>query len=144
MPTNAQNVGRDVSIDVVSANGQVRRFPIRTGFSSKQDTVAIKTKGADGRLYFAELPDGWSGSLDFERASSALDDYFAATEEDYYAGRNLDVLSITETIREVNGAVTQWRYTNVAMKYDDAGSKTGDATIKQKVSWMADRRRKIA
>lgn len=143
MPANGFNVGRDVSIDIIGPSGPLR-VPIRTGFTSKQETNSIKIKAADGNIYLAELPDGWSGTLDYERASSTLDDYFALLEQNYYSGLNLQSLSITETITEVNGAITQYRYTQVVLKYDDAGAKAGDQTIKQKVAWMASRRLKIA
>ena len=133
------------SLDVVSQKtGGVIRFPIRTGFSKKQETNDIKVKRADGVTDNLVIPDGWTGTLDFERASSALDDYFANMEADYYNGKNNDVLSITETIVEANGAVTQYRFTAVALKYSDAGSWQGDSTVKQKVDWMASKRLKIA
>jgi hypothetical protein len=142
MPIGDFNVGKDVTVDVITAAGPLRAT-IRTGFSSKQDTSPLTVKGSDGINRHAEVPEGWSGSLDYERADSRLDDYFAQLEEAYYSGLNTRAISITETIREVNGAVSQYRYTGVVMKLDDAGSKMSDQTIKQKVSWRAARRIKV-
>lgn len=65
-------------------------------------------------------------------------------EANYYAGINEQPATITETITEVNGQVTQYRYLNVLFKLDDAGSKAGDQTVKQKLSFVAARRTKIA
>jgi hypothetical protein len=142
MPANGYTIGRDVSLDIIGPNGPLR-FGIRTGFSAKPEYNDIKVKRADGITDNAFIPDGWTGSFDYERGNSTLDDYFAGVESDYYAGLNIKNVSITETIVENTGAVTQWRYTNVALKYDDAGSKSGDTTVKQKVSWAASRRLKI-
>ncbi|MBI1214125.1 MAG: hypothetical protein GC190_21900 [Alphaproteobacteria bacterium] len=144
MPVNGFTIGRDVTVDIVSKKKGILRFPIRTGFSRKQDVVELKSKGLDGIIRHGTIPDGWSGSFDFDRSSSELDDYIAQEEADYYAGRNSDEISFTETITEANGSITQYRYTGVAMKYTDAGNLAGDSKVTQKVDWMASKRQKIA
>lgn len=144
MPVSGFTVGRDVSIDIVSAKKGLVRFPIKTGFSRKQESVQIKSKGLDGIIRFGVVPDGWSGSIEIDRASSDVDDYFAEAEADYYAGRNIDTVSITETVVEPTGATTQYRYTGVALQYSDAGSLKGDDKVPLKIDWMASKRLKIA
>lgn len=144
MPVSGFTVGRDVSLDIVSKKKGILRFPIRTGFSRKQESVELKSKGLDGVIRFGTIPDGWSGNFDLDRASSELDDYIASEEADYYAGRNSDEISFTETITEPNGALTQYRYTGVCMKYSSAGDLAGDQKVTQKVDWMASKRIKIA
>lgn len=144
MPANGLNIGKDQVLDVVTQSRGVLRLAIRTGFDSKQMTQSINHEGADGRNRFAELPSGWEGSFDFDRASSALDDYFAQVEDDYYTGAPGDVITITETISEVSGAVTKYVYTGVALKFDSAGTKGGNKLIPQKVTFRAARRLKVA
>lgn len=143
MPANGYSVGRDVAVDIIAPSGLPLRLRVRTGFSSKQETNDIKVKRADGGVDHLVIPDGWTGSLDYERGSSDLDDYFAALESTYFAGGSYGPTSITETITNPDSSISQYRYTNVALKYDDAGAKTGDNTIKQKVTWMASRRIRI-
>jgi hypothetical protein len=94
-------------------------------------------------MLFSELPAGWSGGFDLDRADSTLDDFFAQSESDYYGGVASPIISITETISEVNGAQSQYRYTGVALKFDDGGNKGADKVISQKVSFKAARRIKI-
>jgi hypothetical protein len=53
-------------------------------------------------------------------------------------------VTITETIAEVSGAITQYRYLGALLKLDDAGDYAGDATVKQKVSFVCSRRVKVA
>jgi hypothetical protein len=101
-------------------------------------------KGLDGISRPVRFFDGWTGGFDLERQDSTVDDYFAQLEANYYAGLNEAPVSITETITEVSGAVTQYRYLGVLLKLDDAGDKAGDSTIKQKLSFMASRRVKVA
>lgn len=143
MPVNNFNVGKDVSLDIIGPNGPIR-FNLITAFDAKQDTSEVKVKGLDGITRPVVFYDGWSGSFSAERQDSTMDDYFAQLESQYYAGVNQSSLTIMETITEVSGAVSQYRYIGVILKYDDAGSWSGDATVKQKFSFMASRRIKVA
>lgn len=143
MPINGFTVGRDVSLDIVGASGPVR-FSLITKFTSKQDVKDNRVKGIDGITRPVRFFDGWSGSFDIERQDSTVDDYFSQLEANYYAGLNEASVTITETITEVSGAITQYRYTGVLLKLDDAGDYAGDSTVKQKISFVASRRIKVA
>ncbi len=140
MPMNGYSVGRDVALTLNDPILGVLRFAIRTGFSAKQETNDIKVKRLDGIVDHLVLPDGWTGTFDFERRNGSLDDYIASREADYYQGVNSQTLKLTETITNSDGTISQYRYTGLVLKYEDAGSWTGDQTVKQKVSWMASRR----
>lgn len=143
MPANGYTVGRDVVVDITTPLGPVN-FQVRTGFMKKQETNDIKVKRADGITDYLFLPDGWSGTLDYERQDSQIDDYFAGLEQAYYVGINLGSATITETIQETNGNLSQYRYEGCVFKLDDAGSSGGDETIKQKIGWSASRRKKVS
>lgn len=143
MPLNGFSVGRDVSLDIIGHAGPLR-FNLVTGFNSKPDITDQKIKGLDGITRHVRFPDGWSGAFDVTRSDSTIDDYFAQIEANYYAGLNEQPCTITETITEVSGAVTQYRYLQVLLKLDDAGQWQGDQTVKQKVSFVAARRVKVS
>ena len=143
MSVNGFSVGRDINLTIVTANGPLN-LSLITGFQSAPETAETKVKGLDGVTRHVRFWDGWRGSFSVERADSKVDDYFAALEANYYAGLNEQPATITETITEVSGAVTQYRYLNVLMKLDDAGSWAGDQTVKQKLSFVAAQRQKIA
>ena len=97
MPINGFSVGRDISLDITGPQGPLR-FNLITGFRSKPDITDQKIKGLDGITRHARFPDGWSGSFNIERQDSAVDDYFAQLEANYYAGLNENPVTITETI----------------------------------------------
>jgi hypothetical protein len=143
MPLNGFSVGRDISLDIIGPSGPLR-FNLITGFNSKPDITDQKIKGLDGITRHVRFPDGWSGSFDITRSDSTIDDYFAQLEANYYAGLNEQPITITETITEVSGAVTQYRYLQVLLKLDDAGQWQGDQAVKQKLSFVAARRVKVA
>lgn len=143
MPMNNFSLGRDVSLDIAASNGQIVSFNLVTSFDKKQMTNKIKIKGIDGVTRYLEVPDGWEGSIDVTRGDRRLDDYVDQLEADYYAGKNVQAQSITETISEPDGAISQWRYEGVMFRLDDGGKFEGDKEVKQKLSWCASRRRKV-
>jgi len=141
MPVNNYSVGRDVSLVLVGASGIVS-LGLITGFSSKQGQIDIKIRPLNSAPVNLVLPDGWTGSFKLERQDSSADDYFANLENNYYAGLNNLPLQINETIQESSG-ITQYRYTQVYLKFDDTGDWAGDKSVPQSVSFVASRRQKI-
>lgn len=147
MPVNTGfgtlNIGKDIQLDVTLPNNQVLQFNFITAFNAKQNTKELDSKGIDGINRLASLPDTWSGDFTIDRASSNLDDYFAAVEAGYYANGTLNAVRITETKTEANGVITQYRYDGVALSYTDAGTWTGDAYVKQKLAFKASKKIKV-
>jgi hypothetical protein len=143
MPLNGFSVGRDITLDVNGPTGPIR-LNLITGFTRKQDTTDVRVKGLDGSTRHLVFYDGWSGSFDLERQDSVVDDLFSQLESDYYSGLNTPGMTITETITEVDGSVSQYRYTDVVLRLDDAGDWRGENSVKQRIGFMARRRFKVA
>lgn len=144
MPLNDFNIGNDWTIDIFDPiNGGIQSWSLQTGFSKKQNSTRVTSNGLDGLTRIADIPDTWEGTLTFDRASSAIDNYFAARDEAYYAGRVQPPCTITETIREVDGGITQWRYEGVSLTYDNGGNAQGKDKVEVSVNWIAGRRRKV-
>jgi hypothetical protein len=140
LPVNSFNVGRDLTLQIVGFDGSIEEFSLQTAYDSKQETHNIKIMGMDGTVRFLDLPAGWKGTCTYNRQDSVLDRYFARMESTYYSGINVQAATITETITEVDGSLSQFRYTGVVFKLDDAGSWQGDKEVTQKMSWSASRR----
>lgn len=145
MPINSQSIGKDVSIDILTARGPLN-VPAAaiTNFTSQAQTSTESRKGLDGKTRNAVFPDGWQGTFEVDRMSDALDAYWASYEEDYHNGVNLLAGTITETIREPDGSISQYRYTGVVLNFTSAGGKQANQVIKQTLTFMASRRLKVA
>ncbi|MDE3022874.1 MAG: hypothetical protein KGI54_13630 [Pseudomonadota bacterium] len=143
MPLNNFSVGRDISLDIIGPQGPLR-FNLITNFTSKQDATEQKVKGLDGIMRPLRFFDGWTGSFSLERMDSTVDDYFSQLEANYYAGLNENPVTITETIQEPTGGVSQYRFMGVLLSLHDDGAWSADATVKQTLGFMASRRVKIA
>lgn len=115
-----------------------------TRFSAKQISTEDSRMGLDGVVRHVQFFKGWQGSFMLDRRNSVVDDYFALLESNYWKGIERLAASMTTTIQESTGGVTQWRYTNLLAKYDDAGDYAGDATVSSSMSWIASKRLKIA
>jgi hypothetical protein len=144
----AFNIGRDGATLNIVANGSPLKPTILTNFESSQESTNLKSRPLNGPPIFQEVPDGWKGSFDVDRGDSTLDDYFAQFEAGFYAGEDVTVISILHTIAApavgAVGALSQYLYSGVVLKLENAGSYKGDAKVEQKVSFMASTRTKVA
>jgi hypothetical protein len=143
MPVNNFSVGRDINLTIVTASGPLS-FNLLTDFQSKQDTTKTRIKGIDGKTRWVRFFDGWSGTFKVERRDRTVDDYFSQLEAAYYAGVNEQAVSITDIKAEPDGSLSQYRYYGVLLDLDDAGNWSGDATVKQSISFVCERRIIIA
>lgn len=147
MPVNTSfgtlNIGKDVVLDITLPDNSVLSVDITTGFTCKQNTRALDSKGLDGINRVADIPDTWSGDFMIDRASSNVDDYFAALEAGYYSGATVNAVRITQTIQEADGTVSQYRFDGVALNLNDAGNWQGDNYVKQQIAWRASKRIKV-
>lgn len=143
MPVNNFSTGRDVTLVVSTPTGPMDLTGI-TNFTKKQMNTKLKSKGLDGIPRHGTIPDGWGGSLRFDRLSPNLDRFFALQEAGYYAGQNLQSGTILETISEADGSLSQYRYVGVVVTFDDAGDASADKKVEQTVSWEAETRLLVA
>jgi hypothetical protein len=144
MPANGFTVGKDVAINIVTPSGTFA-LPITTKSFDKKPRYN-KQVGVyiDGNARGFNAPIGWDLSFTLDRSSSVVDDFFAAQEAGYFAGLDTLSASVSETITEANGSVSQYRYTGVILALDDAGNYVGDAKVNQALSAFASRRLKVA
>lgn len=145
MPMNGSNLGRDVSIDIVTPYGAIQIDPsMITSFTPTPGSVNEKRKGLDGTPRHYIIPDGYSGSITVERSDSTLDDWWARFEADYYAGVQLPASTITETITNADGTVSQFRYVGVMLDVNSLGERRADQPITMNLSFVASKRLKVA
>jgi hypothetical protein len=140
MPVAGFTIGRDVSIKINMPQGPVK-FSNITKFTKQQISTGIESKGLDGTDRFGEIPSGWQGTIEVDRANGNLDRAFAYLEGLYYSGKNVPGSTITEVITEVDGSTTTFRFTGVSFKFDNAGDAAGDQKVTQTFSWKGSRRK---
>lgn len=143
VPNGALNTGKDVSIDVALQDGRILRLGNVTSFARKPKVKKLTSLGIDGVPRNAVLPEGWDLDIEIDRQDSEIDDWWANYEADYYAGRTVRNLIITETIIEVDGSLSQYRYEGVALQLNSAGDFKSDSFVKMKLTGEAAFRKKV-
>jgi hypothetical protein len=139
MPYNDFTIGRDVSFQMTSPIGGPMTFRNVTGFDAKPQYNKIRSKGLDGVNRGAEIPDGWEGTIQLDRADDSVKTFFVNIEANYYAGQNIGAGMINETITNPDRSTSQYRYTGVVFSLADAGSYKGDEKVTQTVNFFAAR-----
>jgi hypothetical protein len=89
------------------------------------------------------LPWGWSGSFELERGSPAVDLFFANAEAAWMDGGTYNVAQLFTYITETDGSTSTFAFDNIALKLSDAGSYKGDSSVKQRIDFIANRRRSV-
>jgi len=145
MPASAYNVGADAVFTLFTSAGIIDTDASAgvTSFKAKQLTTLIKDIRISGQMYPKHLPEGWEGSFIYTRVDSALDDYFADLEASYYQGNDLPTGTITQTITNVDGTISEYRFEDLALMLDDAGNYEGNKEVKMGISFVAGRRIKV-
>ena len=65
----------------------------------------------------AELPKGWEGSFEVERGNSAVDDFIAAAENQFYAGNGrVPTGTLYQYVTETDGITSTYQYDSVVFK----------------------------
>lgn len=143
MPSNDFNIGRDVAIDFVDPELGPQRWSIKTGWEATPQFDQVSSKALDGVPRQDSIPNGWRLSIDMDRASGGMDAYVARREAAYFNGQIVPLITVTETIQEVGGSVSVYRYTGCSVMPGATTWRGNDAT-KQRMELFARRRIKAA
>jgi hypothetical protein len=141
MPVNNMSIGKDVSVVIITATGSLN-IPAAaiTKFDVQPVTDNETRMGMDGVTRALVVPTAWKGNFDVDRMNSSIEDWWAANEVAYFAGQNIPSGTITETISNPDGSISQYRYTGVVFDLNDLGSREPSKVIKQKLGFVASRR----
>lgn len=142
MPVDGLDSGIQHKVSWIDSTG-ILRFQLIESFQSKEDATTNKHVQMNGEVRHPKFHMGWSGSFVLERSGDFMDSYIAAQEADYLRGIDQRPVTITETITEVDGTVSQWQYTNAVLTLENAGDWTGIEITKQNVTFQARRKIKI-
>jgi hypothetical protein len=140
MTALGRSTGRDQTIVVIDGSGNY--FPLGNilDYKEKQETTKQRVKPINAQNAELSHFDGWSGTIQVERMSPDIETYFALQEANYYAGVGGQACTMQRTIKEPNGAVTQYQYTNVTLTFDNAGEWQQDKSVDLTIGFFAGRR----
>ena len=136
------SVGRDTQLVVIGPYGRIDLTHV-TSFESSQLTHSIRVDRLDGTQMGTELPKGWEGSFELERGNSAVDDFIASAEQQYFNGSAVSAGTMYQYVTETDGSTSTYQYDGVTFRLSNAGTWKGDSSVQQKLEFFAVRRRRI-
>lgn len=141
MPLNGYSIGKDNVLTINTPSGIMR--VTLTHFDAKPVYTDLKSMPLDKPPVHMSIPSGWKGSAKLDRQDATIDDFVAANEAAYWAGQTVLPGSITQTITEVDGSTSRYRYTNVNIKVTDPGAWASEKLVDQSLDFEASRRLKL-
>lgn len=142
MSYTAFSVGRDTQLVVIGAGGRIDLSHV-TSFESRQLTQSVRVNRLDGTQIGTALPKGWEGSFELERGSAVVDDFIAATEQQYYNGGSMTPATMYQYITETDGSTSTYQYDGVTFNLTNAGVWKGDSSVRQQLEFFAARRQRV-
>ena len=143
MPITGINIGKDIVVSIADNNGFVTVNRVKN-WNAVQKTNKRESIALDGINRHMNIPIGWEGSFEMERISPDVDIYLANLELTYQNGGTIPPLTITETITEADGSITQFQFQECVIQLDSAGTWAGDDYVTQKMSFSASFRKQLA
>lgn len=143
MSINGISVGKDITVTLDDNNGNVVTTRAKM-FNSKQKTSNKETVALDGINRMLNIPIGWEGSFEFERTGPQMDSFIYNLEQIYYSGGVIPQVTITQTVTEADGSLTQFQYLRCVVQYDNAGEWKGDDLVTQKINFSGSQRQQLA
>lgn len=142
MPINGISVGKDTIVTMDDNNGNIVTTRAKM-FSSKQKTSNRETVALDGVNRLLNIPIGWEGSFEFERTGPEIDTFIDNLEQAYMSGGPVPLITVTQTVTESDGSITQYQYQRCVVQYDNAGEWKGDDYVTQRINFSGSARQQL-
>ena len=142
MSFSAFSVGRDTQLVVMTPSGRVDLTYV-TSFESRQLTKSVRVNRMDGTQLGTELPRGWEGAFELDRGNSAVDDFIALAEQQYYNDGRTLVGTMYQYITEPDGSTSTYQYDMVSFRLSSSGTWRGDSSVKQKLEFFSATRKRV-
>lgn len=130
------SIGRSTRI-VFRWNGQTVTLPDVVSFTSRQDTVPLRTSPLNKQPETFQVPNGWTGTVQCQRSNDNLDSLIASIEAAFWSAGTITNGALYQYITEPDGSQTTWHYTNVSIVLGEAGNWSNDAMVMQSFSFTA-------
>jgi len=121
----------DGSTGAILAVGDVQNVKV-----TKHNT-AVTSKPYNGPPRFAHVPDGYSGSFQIMRTSSAIEVLEISRDAKIYAGSVLPTSFLNKTVNNPDGSVTTTQYTGLDWFLNEEADVSKDKAVSQTIEWHA-------
>ena len=138
MPAPRLNLGIDCTVAIIAPASLPLVQNHVTGFEASQIVERIRVNRCDGVQLGADLPKGWEGTFEIDRAGPGVDNFIAAAEAAWYSAGNPGAGGqLFQFINETLGGATTLLYSGCTFALMQAGTWRIDAPVKVRLSFWA-------
>lgn len=139
-PVNALSISKDIAVHITTTLGELSLPPL-TGFDDEPIFETVKSKVLDGPTRQADLPDGWKGSIKFDRVDNTVDSFFGRAETAFWvSGGYAFTGTMMVFITERDGSQSVYEYVECSLTFK-AGSWKSGSPVGQEIMFYARYRR---
>lgn len=143
MSVSGYTIGQDVKLDFQIPNLGAVTINELVSFNPTPTTTTKTVQPMAGSPKTLTFNEGWAGTIEGERNDDTVDSLWATLEALYFAGEDIFGGTITQTIKEKDGTLSRYLFTDVQFRLEDAGSYKGNDTVMWRMSFQAGRRLKV-
>jgi hypothetical protein len=142
MPVTGFNIGKEASLDLVHPRAGVIPIALLTSFNAKPMKTRLESKPITngGRVVYRMTYQGWEGNFEYDRTDDVVDLVFQELETNYYSGLPETYFMITQTIRNPDASLGEYRYINAILEPDDPGTFKGEEKVTGRFGFVAQER----
>ena len=137
----AFSIGRDCQVVVMHplAPGGRIDLPNVTNFDVKPKAKQISSERLDGNVIQASLPNGYTVTMNIDRAGSVLNDLQALIDAAFHFNGAVYGATVFQYVTEPSGATSVYQLSDCSFEITDLGANAADGVVKQTLSMMANR-----
>ncbi len=136
MPNFGESYGRDIRLDINLPNGGILTLQEIESYDKKPDNHIDSFVNISGRKINNVIPQGGSGEITLKRVDSTVESFQAQYEANFYAGGQQLKGTITETISNPDGSISQFQVQGVSLLVEDLGTWRGETAVTQKIKYL--------
>lgn len=144
MSVSGYTIGQDVKLDFIIPNIGTVRINEIVSFNPTPTTTEKTIQPMNGSPKILVFNEGWNGTIEGERNDDSVDSLWARLEAAFFAGEDILGGTITQTIKEKDGSLTRYIFTDVQLKLEDAGTYKGNDSVMWRMTFKAGRRLRLA
>jgi hypothetical protein len=137
---NDFSLGNDCRVVLILGSLGRLDFSHVIGFTANQLVKKLRVPVLNYPPLGRDIPGGWEGSFDVERANSAADDMSVTLEAMFWNGQRLPTGQLYQYLNEVDGSVSTYLFEGVTVSLRNAGTFHQEQPVKQTVEFFARRR----
>jgi hypothetical protein len=137
---NDFSLGNDCRVVLILGSLGRMDFSHVIGFAANQLVKKLRVPVLNYPPLGRDVPAGWEGTFDVERANSVADDMSVALEAMFWSGQRLPTGQLYQYLYEVDGSVSTYLFDGVVVNLRSAGTFHQEQTVRQTVEFFARRR----